>query len=291
MADDDHIAQLGRGLAHWNAWRDANVNIRPDLSGAANKASLVGANLKWANLSHADLSHADLTRTDLRNADLGSVNLILPDFQRGEPHWSEARRSDPSRSKPREREPQRGGPQKRVAQGRVAPRGEPQQSEPQRVRHRRDVRRSADLSGANLRGANLGLHDGAGARCSVSNRPDQPNDFRLFTPPSKTRLTSSAISHPAARSASSETKRSGRGELVPQPEPEGRLPIFTRPKFSSRDSASATTRRETWRICLPAGERMPPNVKERAFDPFYTTKPIGKGTGLGLSMIYGFVRQ
>jgi signal transduction histidine kinase len=36
---------------------------------------------------------------------------------------------------------------------------------------------------------------------------------------------------------------------------------------------------------------MPPNVKARAFDPFYTTKPIGKGTGLGLSMIYGFMRQ
>ena len=36
---------------------------------------------------------------------------------------------------------------------------------------------------------------------------------------------------------------------------------------------------------------MPPSVKARAFDPFYTTKPIGKGTGLGLSMIYGFVRQ
>jgi hypothetical protein len=32
--DDDHIAQLGRGLAHWNARRDENVNIRPDLSEA-----------------------------------------------------------------------------------------------------------------------------------------------------------------------------------------------------------------------------------------------------------------
>jgi len=40
-----------------------------------------------------------------------------------------------------------------------------------------------------------------------------------------------------------------------------------------------------------SGTGMPPEVQARAFDPFYTTKPIGKGTGLGLSMIYGFVRQ
>jgi CheY-like chemotaxis protein len=39
------------------------------------------------------------------------------------------------------------------------------------------------------------------------------------------------------------------------------------------------------------GIGMPPDVVERAFDPFYTTKPLGQGTGLGLSMVYGFVHQ
>jgi PAS domain S-box-containing protein len=40
-----------------------------------------------------------------------------------------------------------------------------------------------------------------------------------------------------------------------------------------------------------SGIGMPPEVKVRAMEPFFTTKPPGKGTGLGLSTIYGFVRQ
>ena len=39
------------------------------------------------------------------------------------------------------------------------------------------------------------------------------------------------------------------------------------------------------------GTGMAPEVVQRAFDPFYTTKGVGKGTGLGLSQVYGFVKQ
>lgn len=39
------------------------------------------------------------------------------------------------------------------------------------------------------------------------------------------------------------------------------------------------------------GTGMAPDLIEKVFEPFFSTKAEGKGTGLGLSMVYGFVKQ
>jgi CheY-like chemotaxis protein len=39
------------------------------------------------------------------------------------------------------------------------------------------------------------------------------------------------------------------------------------------------------------GSGIPEAIRDRVFEPFFSTKAAGKGTGLGLSMVYGFVKQ
>jgi len=38
------------------------------------------------------------------------------------------------------------------------------------------------------------------------------------------------------------------------------------------------------------GHGMPAEIRQRAMEPFFTTKPVGKGTGLGLSGVYGTMK-
>jgi len=86
MANDEHVAMLKKGVDAWNAWRDENPNIRPDLFRAyIERASLSGANLSGASLGHASLytarlSGANLSEANLSGADLGEADLTLADL-------------------------------------------------------------------------------------------------------------------------------------------------------------------------------------------------------------------
>jgi PAS domain S-box-containing protein len=44
-------------------------------------------------------------------------------------------------------------------------------------------------------------------------------------------------------------------------------------------------------LVTDTGEGIPPEVIEKIFDPFFSTKPPGKGTGLGLSTVMGIVKS
>jgi signal transduction histidine kinase/ActR/RegA family two-component response regulator len=60
----------------------------------------------------------------------------------------------------------------------------------------------------------------------------------------------------------------------------------------SEQVASGSESRECVRLSFADnGDGMSEAVRERAFEPFFSTKGIGKGSGLGLSMAYGFVKQ
>lgn len=61
---------------------------------------------------------------------------------------------------------------------------------------------------------------------------------------------------------------------------------------SAKRSIRITAKRAGDRVSISFDDSGPGFAdSNRAFDPFYTTKPVGKGTGLGLSICYGIVQE
>lgn len=71
MADAAHVAMLNKGVEAWQAWRDANEEVVPDLT---------DADLSGKDLCYYDLHYAKLQRADLTNANLDQANVYSADF-------------------------------------------------------------------------------------------------------------------------------------------------------------------------------------------------------------------
>src|SRR5436190_24209220 len=69
MASDEHIAQLKKGVAAWNAWRKENPNIWPDLIGADLSGALISMN-EYMDLSETEKADWKSHLTEAEKRDL-----------------------------------------------------------------------------------------------------------------------------------------------------------------------------------------------------------------------------
>ncbi len=74
--DQRHAEILAQGADAWNAWRQENPGIHPDLSGVdLSEEDASGFNFSETNLREADLYQTDLEGTNLKLADLCGADL------------------------------------------------------------------------------------------------------------------------------------------------------------------------------------------------------------------------
>jgi signal transduction histidine kinase len=71
------------------------------------------------------------------------------------------------------------------------------------------------------------------------------------------------------------------------------LPTFERLATLYEPTVSVITMKSGNRVLITVsdnGNGIPDAIKEKIFQPFFTTKPTGSGTGLGLSLSYDIVK-
>ncbi len=139
-------------------------------------------------------------------------------------------------------------------------------------------RRTVDLNGLIDEALNLAYH-GAAPRIRPSTSlwnaisPEAIAPIELV-PQDITRVCLNLISN-GFYAATKRQKEGERAEVPADPEGDRRGISAMRSRSSVRDN----------------GTGIPPEIKDKLFQPFFTTKPTGEGTGLGLSISYDIVTQ
>ncbi|MCO6430761.1 MAG: PAS domain S-box protein [Deltaproteobacteria bacterium] len=77
--------------------------------------------------------------------------------------------------------------------------------------------------------------------------------------------------------------------------PDGRISIVTRDSYVDPGSSQSAEGVKPGHYLMievqDNGCGIPPEIIEKVYEPFFTTKDPGKGTGMGLSMVYGIVKN